>query len=166
MASQHSHRTSPFLKKSFPIVLVCDGVQSPANIGALFRLADAFGVQEIIFGNAKIDFSSSRLQKTARNTHQKIPYSLSNDICAELIRLRNEQYELIALEISEKSIPLDSLTTTHNKQVLVIGGERHGVSDEVLAMASSVVHIEMFGENSSMNLAQAAAIALYALTKI
>ena len=46
-----------------------------------------------------------------------------------------------------------------------IGNERQGVSERILKQVQEVVHIEMFGKNSSMNVAQATAIALYELTK-
>ena len=70
---QLTHKESNQTQNSFPIVLVCDGVQSPSNIGALFRIGDAFGVSKIYFCNADINFYSPRLQKTARNTQLYVP---------------------------------------------------------------------------------------------
>ena len=49
--------------------------------------------------------------------------------------------------------------------VLIIGNENHGVSDDLLRQSDIVLHIEMYGNNSSMNVTHAAAIALYELTK-
>jgi len=48
---------------------------------------------------------------------------------------------------------------------LVIGDENSGISEEILSQCKKQVHITMFGKNSSMNVSQAAAIALYELTK-
>lgn len=163
MTIQHSHHTSNFIPQKFPIVLLCDGVQSPANIGSLFRISEAFGVEKIIFCNATIDFSSARLRKTARNTIEKTAYSASGDILAELEQLKLQNYELVALEIADSSIGLESFHPSNNKIALVIGNERHGISDEVLALVSGIVHIRLYGTNSSINVSQATGIALYSL---
>lgn len=163
MTVQHSHHTTNFIPQKFPIVLLCDGVQSPANIGALFRISEAFGIQKIIFCNAEIDFSSARLRKTARNTIEKTTYSVSSNIEAELEQLKLQNYELIALEITDSSTALESFQPTNKKIALVIGNERHGISEEVLALVSGIVHIQLYGTNSSMNVSQATGIALFSL---
>ena len=162
---QHSHNTVPFQHKKFKIVVVCDHLQSPANIGAIFRLCDAFGVSELLFTN-KPDLTSSRLKRTARTTEQHVEFKVTDDIIASIKGFHDKGYVSVALEITESSIPLTKLATLiQDRSVLIIGNEKHGVSDEVLALAQYACHIDMFGKNSSMNVAQATAIALYELTK-
>lgn len=164
MSLQHTHKTSKFSAKKFPFVLVCDGVQSPSNIGALFRICDAFGVSEIIFCNTEININSPRLQKTARSTQKKVSFSESINILTSIEDLKKDNYTLIALEITNDSIPLEKLSLPiHQKVALIIGNEQEGISGKVLKEASQTVHIEMFGENSSMNVVQATTIALYTI---
>ena len=50
--------------------------------------------------------------------------------------------------------------------MLVVGSERNGIQHEILTCADSVYHIPMYGQNSSMNVAQATSIALYEITKL
>lgn len=163
MTVQHSHSTNPFLPKKFPVILICDGIQSPANVGGLFRLCDAFGIQEITFCNATIDFTSARLRKTSRNTHERVSYSVKDDIVSELKNVRKKGYYLIALEICDKSIPLEELSIANQKIALIIGNEQHGISNDVLEEVKLTTHIEMFGSNSSMNVVQATGIALHSI---
>jgi tRNA G18 (ribose-2'-O)-methylase SpoU len=163
MTVQRSHHTTNFILQKYSIVLLCDGVQSPANIGSIFRISEAFGVEKIIFCNAVIDFSSARLRKTARNTIESAEYEVSNDILAELEQLKLQNYELIGLEITDSSIALDLFQPTNKKIALVVGNERHGISQEVLALVSDTVHIQLYGTNSSMNVSQATGIALFSL---
>ena len=164
MSSQHTHTTTTFSVKKFPIVLVCDGVQSPSNIGSLFRICDALGVSEIIFCNAIINFKSPRLQKTARSTQKKLNYSESGSILTSLENLKKEGFKIISLEITDASIALkDFSLPSHQKIALVVGNEQQGVSEEVLQHTHLAVHVEMFGENSSMNVVQAATIALHSI---
>ena len=164
MSAQHTHTTSAFSVKKFPIVLVCDGVQSPSNIGSLFRICDAFGVSEIIFCNSIINFNSPRLQKTARSTQKKVSYSESTSIVTTIEQLKKNDFTIVALEITDTSVALEKLSIQLNQKIaLIIGNERQGVSKEVLQGNPLAVHIEMFGENSSMNVVQATAIALHSI---
>ncbi|MDX1463908.1 MAG: TrmH family RNA methyltransferase [Marinirhabdus sp.] len=163
--TQHTHRTVPFSPKENDIYLLCDGIQSPANIGAIFRLCDAFGVKEIVFSQQP-DLTSNRLKRTARNTENRTVYRVTDDMIGTLDMVSQKGYHTMALEISEHSIQLPKANALNHKKIaLLIGNERSGVSAQLLNTVHEVVHIEMFGANSSMNVAQATAIALYELTK-
>jgi len=165
MTSQHSHNTTPFRSKKNSIVLVSDGVQSPANIGGLFRICEAFGISNIVFGGTTIDVTSARIKKTARETHLKIPFTVVENINASVKLLKKDGYRIIALEITKLSNPIQELSRSDLKKiVLIVGNEQNGISEETLKIASQVVHIEMFGSNSSMNVVQATGIALFSLT--
>lgn len=164
MISQHTHTTTTFNIKNFPIVLVCDGVQSPSNIGSLFRISDALGISEIIFCDAIINFNSPRLQKTARSTQKKVKYSESESIVTSIEHLKKKDYKIVALEITDTSIAIENFVLPKDQKVaLVIGNEQKGISNEVLQNNPATVHIEMYGENSSMNVVQAATIALHSI---
>ncbi len=164
MSLQHSHSSTPFSQRKHPITLICDGVSGPANIGALFRLCYALGVQQLIFGNADPDLSSSRLRKTARGTEVVVPHETTPDVLQRLQQFKRDGHRLVALEITSQSVPLSEYTHESDvPTVLVIGNERTGISEEILALMDSTFHIEMYGHNSSMNVVQATAIALYQL---
>lgn len=156
------HKSSPIKRR---LVLMCDGIQSPANIGAIFRLVDAFAVEEIIFGGVNIDLSSSRLRRTARNTYDVVRFRESEHLPNTLSQLHNDGFSSVAIEITEKSTPLNDLKMDAQKVVLILGNERHGISSQLLAIAENTSHIPMLGNNSSMNVAQAAAIAFYELRR-
>ncbi len=164
MSLQHTHKSSNFKTKKFPIVLVCDGVQSPSNIGSLFRICDALGILEIIFCNAIINLDSPRLQKTARSTQRKVSYSESNNILKTIEEFNQKGFKPIALEITDNSISLEKLSLLNNEKIaLIIGNEQEGISEKTLEFIPLSVHIEMFGDNSSMNVVQATSIALHSL---
>lgn len=164
MQLTHTHYTPASHNKE--IIIVCDHVSGPANAGSIFRLADAFGVQEIIFcGNAP-DVTSSRLRKTARNTERTVRFRESENISTTLINLREEGFSTIALEIDSTSIPIAEVHIANMSKIsLVIGAESTGVTPEALEQCAVIAHIPMHGINSSMNVAQAAGIALYELTR-
>jgi tRNA G18 (ribose-2'-O)-methylase SpoU len=164
MAVQLTHIDTPKSPISFPIILVCDGVQSPANVGAIFRICDAFGISKIIFCNAEINFYSPRLQKTARNTHLYVSYSEKANTLPTIEELKSDGYTIVSLEITDSSKSLEKLPKFNNEKIaLVIGNEKQGVSEEVLNTSDWCTHIEMYGKNSSMNVVQATSIALYSI---
>lgn len=165
MARQHSHTSTPFSEQKFPIVVLSDGIKSPANIGALFRVCDAFGASEILFFNSEIDLKSTRLRRTARDTQQKVPFRTIDSIENTLMEYKKEGYQLLGLEITDNSTGIHELKAqASGKVVLVIGNERHGISEETIERLDHCHHIEMFGVNSSMNVIQATSVALYVLT--
>ncbi len=166
MPIQLDHNKTSFIKKQFPITLICDRVNSPANMGSLFRIADSFGVEQIYFCGEEITVMSKRMERTARSTHKIIPYHEEDDIIFVIDALKEKGYTILALEITENSVAIDTYQpNVGDKIALVIGEENLGVSDQVLEKAANALHINMFGNNSSMNVATATAIALYELTK-
>jgi tRNA G18 (ribose-2'-O)-methylase SpoU len=72
----------------------------------------------------------------------------------------------VSLEITSNSEPIHDYAFPKNQPItLVVGDENFGVSEEILKLSDAVIHIDMFGQNSSMNVVQAANIALYEITK-
>ena len=163
---QHDHQTTPFEKKEFPVVLVCDGVRGPANIGSLFRVCDAFGVSELVLSDTEFNPNSARMRKTARDTFKKVRWSLSRDLPLLLKHYREAGYLLLGLEIATNSEPIERFSwDKQEKLVLVVGNEQNGISGQVLSFMDKTLHIELFGVNSSINVTHATAIALFHLTR-
>lgn len=162
---QASHHSAPFKGKYFPITIVCDSLSSPANVGSMFRLADAFGVAELIFCGTPVNIKSNRLQRTARNTAEHVPFSFEENIAETLHQQKVKGSHIIGVEITTTSTALATLSVGVNQTVcLVIGNEKSGLQQEVLPLLDACYHIPMYGINSSMNVTHAAAIALYELT--
>ncbi|WP_108869338.1 TrmH family RNA methyltransferase [Aquimarina aquimarini] len=166
MSIQLHHHHKPFVKKQFPVTLICDSVNSPANIGSIFRIADSFAVEQIYFCGEDITVVSKRMQRTSRSTHEIIPYHQEDDSIAIAQEFISKGYTLLALEITDTSIPVSQYKIGVDEKIaLVIGEENFGVSDELLSLVNQSIHINMYGNNSSMNVATATGIALYEITK-
>lgn len=164
--SQLSHHNTTFTETKFPIVLILDGLQSPANVGSVFRLADTFNIEKIVLCGPGVDLKSNRLLRTARSTVNSVPFEEEKEIVPTCQNYEQKGYSLIALEITEKSIPLQKTTfNDFEKIAMIIGNECSGIQPTVLDLVHRSIHIEMFGNNSSMNVAQATGIALYEITK-
>ena len=166
MALQLSHNSTTLGLQKQSLMIICDGVDSPANVGGLFRLSDALGIQEIYFCKSLPDIKSVRLKRTARNTQTHIPYSYFENTEDAISSCLKNGWTVVALELSSKSQSLNTFKVDNNHKIaLVLGNEKLGISENILHMIETHLHIDMFGKNSSMNVVQAAAIACYSLTK-
>lgn len=165
MPQQLSHYESFFTKRTFPITLVCDQIIFQPNIGSLFRIAEAFGVEKIIFIGKNIALTPRKISKTSRSTHLMVPYEVVETPELAVAHLQSNDYHIIALEVTDKSSSLRSAAITSAKPIaLIAGSEVSGISTQLLEAAQQTLHIDMYGTNSSMNVVQATAIALYELT--
>lgn len=162
---QLNHYNTNFKKKQFPIVLVCDNVTNAPNIGSLFRTADAFGIKKIIFCGNSITLGR-KMTKTSRSTEKYVEYEVHENILDVVTQLKSENHQIVSLEITEKSLAIDTINFPKTKPIaLVIGDENFGVSEDILSQSNIITHINMYGQNSSMNVVQAATIAVYEITK-
>ncbi len=166
MDNQLQHGTIHFIKRKFPIIVLCDNVNSPANIGSIFRIADGFGVEKIYFCGEDITVVSKRMLRTSRSTHNVVPYENREHILEVIDVLKTQGYTIFGLEITKNSALVSDVDfTTKKKIVLIIGEENSGISKNVLTKIEKNIHINMYGINSSMNVATATGIALYEITK-
>ncbi len=162
---QLTHQDIHFEKKKFSITLVCDHIFFQQNIGSLFRIGEAFGIEKIIFIGKDIPLNPRKINKTSRSTHLQIPYTVFEETADAIAYLLHNNYEIIALEIAEESNPINLIKVDkHQNLALIIGSEINGVDNSLLAIANQINHIKMYGSNSSMNVVQATSIALYEIT--
>lgn len=162
---QLNHYNTNFSKKAFPIILVCDNITNAPNLGSLFRISDAFGIKRIIFCGEKIPLGR-KMKKTSRATENSVHFEVSENILDVVKSLKENNYHIISLEITDSSKPIHSFTFSSKQPIaLIVGDENFGVSEYILKFSDSVIHINMFGQNSSMNVVQATNIALYEITK-
>ena len=161
---QLDHYSSKFNQHIFPITLLCDNVTNAPNIGSLFRICDAFGVAQLIFCGEQITIGR-KVMKTSRATEKVVKYRYEPNIVTTVNELKDTCF-IAVLEITTNSVPIHQFKFDLNKPVtLIVGDENYGVNQQIVDLADAVLHIDMFGQNSSMNVVQATNIALYEITK-
>ncbi|GAA4885408.1 RNA methyltransferase [Flaviramulus aquimarinus] len=162
---QLTHYNTDFKKHTFPITLVCDNVTNAPNIGSLFRIADTFGIEKLILCGENIQLGR-KITKTSRATEKTVNFEIHNSASGVVENLILKGYKIISLEITDSSKPLHNFNFSKEKPIaLIIGDENFGVSEGILNQSNTVIHIDMFGQNSSMNVVQATNIALYEMTR-
>lgn len=143
------------------IILICSYLQSPVNLAGLCRVAEAFGVLEFYIHQENKTFTEMpRFIKAARHTHRQIPIKIYTCLENLIENLKSQNFTVVGLEYCNNSINLKNFKT-HEKIAIITGHEKYGIDQSILNKLDHVLHIEMYGKNSSMNVSHAAAIALY-----
>jgi len=161
MIKQLTHEETPFHTHGVQISVVCDNISSPANLGMIFRVCEAMGVEALyICGEEYIP--SKKMQRAARSTAATVPHYYVPSATNCIRKLKSEAYHILAMELTNSCIDLRSYVFKQDvKYVLVAGAENGGVSDDVLQLVDNSVAIPLFGKNSSMNVATALSICLF-----
>lgn len=145
-----------------PLRLLADSLRSLYNVGALFRAADAFGVEHLYLCGTSGTPPREKIAKVALGAEAAVPWSRHPDVLAPLAALRAEGWPLVALEVRPDSVPIGALPPI-SRAALVVGNEVCGLAPEVLAAADHVVHLPHRGVKTSLNVTVATGVALYAL---
>ncbi len=156
-------RLDLFATSPSPVILVLDRVTDPLNLGVILRLADAGRLAGIYGYQTEINLKSRRLNRISRQTMDHVSFQCVDTI--DEIKSLSKTYTPIALEYTNQSIPYHQYTKP-DPCMLVLGSERNGVSDEMLELCHTSLHIPMLGMNSSMNVSTATGIVLYHLLNV
>jgi len=160
----HSDHHNSRLIQSF--CLVAHDIKTPQNIGSLFRLSDALGIKHLYLTGSSPIPPNNKIRKTSRATENIVAYSYYDDPVEVINKLIQDDYKIISLELTDKSMDISQVALNKQDKVcLILGSENKGVNTELLALSDIAVHIPMLGQNSSMNVAMAAAMASYEITK-
>jgi tRNA G18 (ribose-2'-O)-methylase SpoU len=136
------------------------------NVGSVFRIADALGVEMIHLTGCSAVPPNRKLRRTSRATEQHVPFRHDADPLPVLHELKADGYRVVSLELTSASIDVRELAVAADERIcLVLGSENRGVSQALLDASDRSVHIPMLGAHSSMNVATACAIATFEIIR-
>ena len=146
-----------------PLCVYLHGVHDPGNVGAVLRSAQAFGASSVALGPGTADPYSPKAVRASMGAIFAIPLARTDSV-TDLPGVK------IAL-VARAGEPLTGLwrsgyacvTSSAKEFALLVGSERDGLPDEVVAQADHIAHIPI--ATDSLNAAMAATIALYELSR-
>jgi tRNA G18 (ribose-2'-O)-methylase SpoU len=147
-----------------PVTVVLDGVTGHYNIGAIFRLCDAFLVERLVICGTVVPIRNRRLVQAAAGTEGWVPWHEENDAGAFVRAAKAAGQWVGVVELTAESVSPAAMQPRF-PAVLVLGSETSGVSKDVLACADQAVAIPMLGMANSLNVATAGAIILHELVR-
>jgi len=145
------------------VTIVLDRLRSAHNTGNIFRLAEAVGAKEIIACGYTPAPPHPKLAKTAMGADAMVPCRTCDSSFEAVRALKQEGFaEILAVE----SIPGSPSAWEYAYRfplALVFGNEALGIAPETISECDGVVGLPMFGEKTSINVGNCAAVVLYSV---
>ena len=142
------------------LVLALDQVTDPHNVGAILRSAAAFGVSALLITERHSPEVTGVLAKAASGALEHVPFAVVRNLADGLETLKAAGFFCVGFD-SEAPAALGSVTLKR-PLLLVMGAEGKGLRQKTRETCSALVRLEMPGAIKSLNVSNAAAIALYA----
>lgn len=152
--------------QKLPLVLVLDNVRSGMNVGSVFRTADAFALEKIVLCGITAIPPHREILKTALGSSETVVWEHHAQSLHAVEQLKEQGYQVFAVEqTSNKTWLQDFDPNSGEKYALVLGNEVEGVSDAVLQACAGAIEIPQFGTKHSLNIAVAAGIAVWEISR-
>ena len=152
---------SPLLPET-PLVLVCQGVEKPGNLGAMLRTADAAGVDAVVAADPVTDWGNPNTVRASKGTVFSVPVA-SDSTEVTLEWLASHRIPLLAATPDTDTLHTDVDLT--GPVAIAVGTEKEGLTPELMSAAAHRVRIPMVGRADSLNVATSAAILLYEVVR-
>jgi len=141
------------------IVLVLDQITDPHNVGAILRSAAAFAVKAIVTTARHSPEATGVLAKSASGALELVPLVTVQNLARALGELNDRGFMTVGLD-SEGSEDLGAVAL-QQPLALVLGAEGKGLRQLTRETCSVVARLDMPGEIKSLNVSNAAVLALY-----
>jgi 23S rRNA (guanosine2251-2'-O)-methyltransferase len=156
------------------IILIAHNIRSCHNVGSLLRTADGLGIERVLLTGYTpypllehddrlphlVHKIATQIHKTALGAEHTVAWAHYVDIEAVFRELKDNGYEIVALEQAPHAMPLPDFVPG-KRIALVVGREVEGIEAAILTACDKTIEIPMFGQKESFNVAAAAAMALY-----
>lgn len=141
-----------------PLVLVCEGVEKPGNLGAMLRTADAAGVDLVVAADPVTDWGNPNVVRASKGTVFSVPVATAT---AEQTWPWLRRHGVRVVATTPDTDTLHTAADLAGGLAVAVGTEKHGLSEAALAAADTRVRIPMSGRVNSLNVATSAAIVVY-----
>lgn len=146
-----------------PVVLL-DRVSDPHNVGAILRSAEVFGARAVIATRRHAAPETGALAKTASGALERQPYLRVTNLARTMEELRAMGFTLLGLDGEADDTIAAAVSAGHGPFALVLGAEGPGLREKTRETCDRLVKIDAAGGFGSLNVSNAAAVSLYAVT--
>ncbi|MCU7617603.1 RNA methyltransferase [Chryseobacterium sp. PBS4-4] len=152
--------------EKIPLVVVLDNIRSMHNVGATFRTADAFLVQQIILCGITPQPPHREIHKAALGATESVDWSHEADINVTINDLKSQGFEVVGIEQTTNSMMITDFTIDKTKKyAMILGNEVEGISDEALQNIDSFIEIPQLGTKHSLNVSVCGGIVMWEFAK-
>lgn len=149
-------------------LLILDRPSNQGNLGAIIRSCDAFGIGGIVFSGHSVDPFDPKTISSSRGTVFKVPLAKagSNEKLSRWAKGLKEGGDFLFLGSSAKGRrSLSDHLPLEKNIALIIGNETWGMNEFLFGLSDDVLTIPMMGKATSLNIACAASVMIWELSK-
>ena len=155
-----SAETELCMGSQYEKILLLESVRDPQNVGAIVRVASAFGVDRVIMSRDCADVYNSKTIRASMGTVFATRIDRVNDISSCVKGLRESGRRVFAAALDRDAKKLGEIVIECGDCVM-IGNEGHGLSHEAIEACDGTVFIPMAEQVESLNAATAAAVLVW-----
>ncbi len=150
-----------------PRIVLLDRVTDPHNVGAILRSAEVFGARAVVAVQRHAAPETGALAKTASGALERQPYLRVRNLSDAMTQLQGMGYIVLGLDGEAELTIAEALEGKQDRPVaLVMGAEGPGLREKSMETCDALVRIGAAGGFGSLNVSNAAAVALYASKKV
>lgn len=147
-------------------IVLLDRVTDPHNVGAILRSAEVFGARAVVGVERHAAPETGSLAKTASGALERQPYIRVKNLAEAMEQLKSWGYLVLGLAGEAEQEIEQAVAGRRDRPVaLVMGAEGPGLREKTRDTCDALVKIPFAAEFGSLNVSNAAAIALYAVGK-
>jgi RNA methyltransferase, TrmH family len=146
------------------LVVLCDQVRDPGNLGTVIRCADAFGADAVLVSRASVDLYNAKTVRATTGSLFHLPLAVGVDLAKAVAMARDSGLQVFGAD-SRALRTIDQLAQSGElaqPTMWVLGNEAWGLQQDHIALLDRLVALPLYGRAESLNLATAAAVFLYA----
>lgn len=151
-------------KKKHNLIVICDQIEDPHNLGAILRTSDAVGVDGVIIPKHRSVGLNATVGKVSTGAMNTVDVHQATNLVQSIKELKENGYWIVAAENSIDAVSYDEFPVDM-PIALVVGSEGKGISRLVLESSDIKTTIPMRGTVNSLNVSVAAAILLYEIQR-
>lgn len=144
-------------------VLMLDEVQDPGNLGTLIRTADAAGFEGVIIGKGSVDLYNPKALRSAQGSHFHLPV-IHAELSQWIDRFEGRKIPVYGTALDSRAVSYRELSPS-DSFALIVGNEGNGVNAAILNRTSKNLYIPIKGKAESLNVAVAAGVLMFSLSK-
>jgi 23S rRNA (guanosine2251-2'-O)-methyltransferase len=149
-------------KPSGGLIIACDGIEDPHNLGAIIRTAEAAGADGLVITKRRSASLSGIVYKTSAGAASVLPVARVPNLTAAIEEIKASGFWVYGADMDGRNIFTEKLS---GNLCIVIGNEGGGISPLVKKKCDGLLSVPMFGKINSLNASVAAGIIIYNIIK-
>ena len=146
------------------LIVLCDQVRDPGNLGTVIRCADAFGADAILVSRDAVDVYNPKTVRATTGSLFHLPLAVEVDLSEAITLARESGLQVLGADPSASMTIIDLAQSGQLAQptLWVLGNEAWGLTSQHVSLLDQLVALPIYGRAESLNLSTAAAVFLYA----